>query len=331
MLRALRSSLPGIAGTDRSRTQVFNAGLEQSEQLFRAAELVGPATRPLLLFYGLSQAGRALSAAKEPGQQWRLRGHGITSPSAGSSRLLADRRVSDSGSGSFTSVARLLGSETYPSGVTLGVLWPMVADPGFSLPGQSGHSPLVLDLAQLDDYRLLAGTHVCAGVTDGDSTLGLTFGLWENHATQLSAGQEAALAAFMAPYRTLGGWLSERPAGGSADCLAPRFFQEAEGGWQAHVYWPRAGVSDAEFVASRTFPDAGGARVFPSVGGHLPTHPVVAWWAVLFALSMVARYEPDVWSLWTDVDSSEEAVPVERLLDEALIAIPELMHRVLTT
>ena len=96
------------------------------------------------------------------------------------------------------------------------------------------------------------------------------------------------------------------------------------------MYWPRAGVTDDDFVAARTFPDAGGIRVFPSVGGQRPTHPVVAWWAVLFALSMVARYEPDVWSRWTDVDSSDEAVPAERLLDEALIAIPELMHRVLT-
>jgi hypothetical protein len=30
--------------------------------MFRAASFVGPATRPLLIFYGLSQAGRAIVA-----------------------------------------------------------------------------------------------------------------------------------------------------------------------------------------------------------------------------------------------------------------------------
>ncbi|MCX5151640.1 YaaC family protein [Streptomyces sp. NBC_00320] len=37
--------------------------MEQAQQMFKAAEVVGPQTRPLLVFYGLSQAGRAIAAA----------------------------------------------------------------------------------------------------------------------------------------------------------------------------------------------------------------------------------------------------------------------------
>lgn len=48
----------------RRRTYVM--ALEQAEQMFHAAHSVGPATSPLLLFYGLSQAGRAVAAAAKP-------------------------------------------------------------------------------------------------------------------------------------------------------------------------------------------------------------------------------------------------------------------------
>lgn len=47
--------------------------------MFKAAEVVGPQTRPLLVFYGLSQAGRAIAAAAVDlkGEDWNLTSHGI--------------------------------------------------------------------------------------------------------------------------------------------------------------------------------------------------------------------------------------------------------------
>ena len=53
--------------------------LEQAEQMFHAAATVGVATRPLQVFYGLSQAGRAIAAAASglTGDGWELAGHGI--------------------------------------------------------------------------------------------------------------------------------------------------------------------------------------------------------------------------------------------------------------
>ena len=56
-----------------------------------------------------------------------------------------------------------------------------------------------------------------------------------------------------------------------------------------------------------------------------PHHPLVLWWAALWALSMLARYEPATWAGLLDVDSSRSAVPLEALLDDALNAVPEVL------
>ena len=62
-----------------------------------------------------------------------------------------------------------------------------------------------------------------------------------------------------------------------------------------------------------------------SIGGDQQAlHPLLAWWAILFALSMLARYQPDTWTDYLDVDKSP-AVPVETLLDRALLTCPELL------
>jgi hypothetical protein len=59
------------------RKRTFRAALQQFEELLGAAETVGSASRPLLLFYALSQAGRAITAARGS-MPWELRRHGLT-------------------------------------------------------------------------------------------------------------------------------------------------------------------------------------------------------------------------------------------------------------
>jgi hypothetical protein len=60
-------------------------------------------------------------------------------------------------------------------------------------------------------------------------------------------------------------------------------------------------------------------------------HPLLAWWAILFALSMLARYQPDTWTDYLDVDKSPYAVPLETLLDRVLLTCPELLlHAILS-
>jgi len=52
---------------------------------------------------------------------------------------------------------------------------------------------------------------------------------------------------------------------------------------------------------------------------------LMAWWALLFGLSMVARYEPAGWVSALRYDESELAAPLERLLEIGLDRVPELV------
>jgi hypothetical protein len=63
-IRVLRARPP--ARIEGERAGVFISALEQAEQLMRAAADVGPAARALPLFYAISQAGRAIAAARLP-------------------------------------------------------------------------------------------------------------------------------------------------------------------------------------------------------------------------------------------------------------------------
>lgn len=101
-IRALRHEPPGLSNRG-ARRKVFGSALEQAEQLFNAAEGIGYAARPILLFYGLSQGGRAIAAAcRASTSDWRLSGHGIAVKNLGQQVSLEDVKVADQGSGSFT-------------------------------------------------------------------------------------------------------------------------------------------------------------------------------------------------------------------------------------
>lgn len=77
-IRALRAAPPLLA-EDPPRRAVFSAALQQSEELFRSARTAGPPSKPLPLFYALSQAGRAITAAHHVDKDsWAIRGHGLT-------------------------------------------------------------------------------------------------------------------------------------------------------------------------------------------------------------------------------------------------------------
>jgi hypothetical protein len=75
------------------------------------------------------------------------------------------------------------------------------------------------------------------------------------------------------------------------------------------------------FASSITLPYRGDDEryVYPALGGAtMPLHPLLAWWAILFTLSMLARYEPAAWMKHISVDSSPDAVPLKNALDRGL-------------
>ncbi|MGW9382434.1 YaaC family protein [Streptomyces albidoflavus] len=117
-LRASRANPPGKAGGG-ARRRTYAAALEQAEQMFRAAAVVGPATRPLQVFYGLSQAGRAIAAAAVDlkGEDWRLYGHGIKA--SGFDKPFADIEIRTNPAtsrASFVRLSHLLNSPVWGKG-----------------------------------------------------------------------------------------------------------------------------------------------------------------------------------------------------------------------
>jgi hypothetical protein len=75
-IRDLRADPPALAGSSRDRREIFASAQQQAEELARAATDVGYPTRPILLFYALSQAYRAVCAARlDTG--WERSGHGL--------------------------------------------------------------------------------------------------------------------------------------------------------------------------------------------------------------------------------------------------------------
>jgi hypothetical protein len=77
MIRSLRHRPPKHA-EGGERKLMFSAATEQSEQFFKLSDAAGYETKPILLYYGLNQAARAIATSVAKGEQkWELVGHGI--------------------------------------------------------------------------------------------------------------------------------------------------------------------------------------------------------------------------------------------------------------
>jgi len=96
--------------------------------------------------------------------------------------------------------------------------------------------------------------------------------------------------------------------------------------------WPLSGPSDVRerrwFVDMMATPYRHDRWAFPRIAGQ-ELHPLLIWWAVLYTLSMLARYHPESWARAIDVDRSGWAVPLEHLLDQAVDALPEVVFEAL--
>lgn len=122
-IRASRADPPGLAKNGERRA-VYGTALTQFEELIAAAEMASARTRPLSLFYALSQAGRAIAAVHLP-DDWQLRGHGLTALDLGETDITKVKVAPNPGKGtsSFFGVAAATGSEPLFDSVGLVELW----------------------------------------------------------------------------------------------------------------------------------------------------------------------------------------------------------------
>lgn len=76
-------------------------------------------------------------------------------------------------------------------------------------------------------------------------------------------------------------------------------------------------------VAPR-YPGKPDSLICPRLGDRTVTR-LMLWWLLLFMLSNLARYDPEIWVDALAVNTSTHAVPIEAALDMALEVVPELV------
>lgn len=271
----------------------------------------------------LSQAGRALVAAYIV-EGWRSEGHGIASDGLeGDIRAVTcrDQRPSRRRQpGLFLKVATCLGSPTLRSPVTLDRLCsalPAQAWPSEHL-ANARPSALALRPQQL-------GRHLTTSVQG--TVYGLPLWLLDTDDVAKTVRE------YLAVYPTLGDWefvALPTPHGIAVD------ESDALPCWSTRLMWtvdaPTGGDSERRTVIlSRASARPPGPAqpvgwVLPEFhSGEGPLAPLLLWWAILHALSMLARYSPAAWIRHIDVNASPTGVELEALLDAALSEVPALV------
>lgn len=304
-IRQQRSSPPGQAERDEERRRVFQSALAQAEELWDAAAATGPASRPLPLFYCLSQAARAVCAAWTTSEPWRPESHGLRrglsdDPSPAGRVLNHATEVRSPETGVFSKVARATATDTFTGSASVADLWASL--PGFPVPGEHfGDRPrcLFIEPVNLPNdgrsvfERVAAQTHV---------------------AFRLSA---PPIEELRANYPELRGIVQDgtRPRifGGNE----PLFRFDHDDGTPRPLYEVGSLMPDA--------PDSFSDRVVrPKVGDAVigPPSEFLTLYALLFCLSELARYYPDTWVRVLDADESTLAVTLEGGLDAMLERAP---------
>lgn len=290
-VRALRAQPVGKAADDLDRREVFGASLEQFEQLLRSAVASPPTTSPLPLFYALSQSGRAIAAAHHPDPaRWNFHGHGLKSP-----------------------------QDSYPEPIGCTELEVLSGGKGaFRVVSEAIGSPLEAErlvLAEL--WASLPNLSLADGLGAG-----------------LPAPQHLS-------ERLTGSWTIEVPTPDGSDLFefVTELYPDLDSEYLTLV------VDDADTGKVNIFPrrsgkgaaDLGepylgdrGSYLRPRADGGRPPSIFMTWWAVLFALSQLVRYEPATWAKTVDPDRSALTVPVEDGLRRIEGAMPKLVAHALT-
>jgi len=321
-LRATRASPPGDAARTASRREVYLAALEQAEQLFRAAGKVPLATRPLLAFYGLSQAGRSIAAASKrlAGSDWDLIGHGLTIKDVHKDLPNIAVAVHGKPQSSFKRLSGILDSPLPLEGstrFTLGNLWDAIPE------GQG--NPIVDDRDRRPVMYFQHGGHV-----PHQLAMGTVCGFPRSLAEGTNKADE--FRKFMASYPHAAGYrmLLTEPSSEIPNFQVSEYRVDLVMHWDTGI--PNATESQQLDRLQPILTTYGGSRYLsPAMPDtERPLHPLMTWWAVLYALSMLARYEPSAWSKNIDVNRSKYAVPLEVILKHALIAVPQIIWTTLT-
>ena len=345
-LRSMRANRPNFAASG-ARARTFGAGLEQAEQLWRASEVVESVASPLLLFYGLTQAGRAVCAAGTPGNSWEgAQRHGLAfrfSPPADGAHLnLTTVIVSPNGSGLVHQVANILHSPVLNSSVSLSDLIASLDSDLLFDDSQIPH-PRPLEVYENGDPGELFAADARQSLFLGpvpehfaSNREAIPPGPHNLAYTRIISPPGEPIAEWLAAYPTL------RALGvpTSVDGPEPSGGRIDSGDWVIRLAWDGgtriSGLNQSEWTARQldvVYGDDTNATygvVLPAVAGNNEAQDLlICWWLILYCLSMLARYYPTAWTEMLDVDTSLLAVPLDHLISVARSKVPTLLYRVL--
>jgi hypothetical protein len=314
-IRRTRADPPGRA-SEPERRGTYAMALEQFEELLGAAENASPAVRPLPLFYAVSQAGRAIAAADLP-DAWKLHGHGLVcsdlSPVSVLELEIAPRPNRDAVvPDSFHGVTAATGSEAPSEPMRLGALWmalPEVCKLIADVPTVAHWAEALLVLPNQDVMSpLWDATRVKASVLGARHPLGVS------------------LAQELGRYPNSEGVVTQRISDGSTAATHTPLGLALDLSWPAE----KADMAGRQNTLDRIVPTApGGDRWWRPLISGAAMNDLMMWWALLFGLSMLARYEPAGWNEMLDLDEGPLASHLIRLMDAAVDVVPWLVLQVL--
>jgi hypothetical protein len=312
-VRALRADPPGLAASDEKRRGIFAAALQQAEELHGASAVAGYASQPLPLFYALSQGGRAIAAVRVPGEDWAYHGHGLKAPPEQTGNDAMAFTVQQTKQGAFPIIAETTGSAHLAQVTSLGALLATLPEVAALVAPHVDHSPA---LPLFPDHETTSGPY--ASLAPPRSMSAVYFG---PEAQLPSERQLEAMGQLLAPFPRAQGW-AIRPTEAYRN-----------GRFGVGLYWPieegsARGYKALDVVATR-FEQTYFLR--PGLGKEgEEMNLLMTWWASLFALSALARYEPARWRAALDVESSALGVVLEDVLDVAQARVPTLLYEAIT-
>lgn len=303
----MRAAPPALAKDSGARRRVFGAALGQWDALLAASARVVPAASPILLFYALSQAGRAVCAAHTSGQPWQSRGHGLSIGNPGKPIGETVIRPDGGSDSSFAMLCKALKTRPLSESTTLGALW--AANRHLeTVDGLGVGSPPALGLTVIGPM-----------VMGGPALLAQLGGGW---AADLPSDNAAAAT-------VLGERLHEYPGASTGLVVHEQATSITAEGSEPQVKIGWLDGNGKSMPVDQIAPDDG-QFLRPRLNQAGDTLPSLAlWWATLLTLSSLARYHPEQWSDALDRDKAVTAVPIEEALNVGREMLPWLLIRAL--
>lgn len=299
------------------RRQTYVAGLRQAEEFWLAARAASTLVSPILRYYALMQAGQAVAAGSTlDNSSWQARGgHGLTLSvpdiRADQRLKLEDVLVKAEGNGmAAQAVASALRTPLLAEPAPLGALIGALRNQPLFL-RSSGQIRLPLTVSVQEKGSRASSSIVSLLISDG---------LPESFLKAMSAEElsQAELREELAHYPSLRNlpewqtatlerdWMKQSPG-----WLRLRYSHEQFRPWsELDPYfdeWTTAGLGGRQEDA----------YVYPSVGANEKAqHPLMTWYLVMYAFSMLARYYGAAWRRLLDKDESVEAALLEHFIEE---------------